>query len=191
MITRAPCSANCSAMARPMPCAAPVMSTILLSKFTSSPMDWRRNPVRGASATWGFAGRSIRESQVADAPRTAPLTNHTHPMRFAVADKHRTIAVNKHAVRTRHFACERIAIRSVAFLSCSRDEFNRHPAHVNHPDRMAFGVGQIDVAIRRDADAFRARERGEFRRAAIAGESFLARACDVMDRPSFHIQPIN
>src|SRR5262245_51130507 len=117
--------------------------------------------------------------------------NHSHAVSFAVADENRTVAVNKDAVRTRHLTRQRIAIRSVSFGAGSRDQFNRIFSNVNHPDRMAFGVGQIDVAVWRDAQTFRAGQRGELSRAAGSGESLLSSSRNVMNRSRLHIQPIN
>src|SRR5262245_50669755 len=117
--------------------------------------------------------------------------NHSHAVRFAVADENRTVAVNEDAVRTRHLTRQWIAIRSISFGAGSCYQFNRLFANVNHPDRMAFGVGQIDVAVRRDAQTFRAGQRGQLSRAAVARESFLSRSSDVMNRSRSHIQPIN
>src|SRR5262249_8036563 len=124
---------------------------------------------------------------------TARITdsNHPHAVRFAVADENRTVAVNKDAVRTRHLTRQRIAVRSVSFGAGSRDQFNRIFANVNHPDRMSFSVGQIDVAVRRDAQPFRAGQRGELSRAAVPSESLLSSSRDVMNRSRLHIQPIN
>src|SRR5262245_4945988 len=100
--------------------------------------------------------------------------NHSHAVRFAVADEDRAVAVNEDAVRTRHLARQRIAIRSVSFGAGSRDQFNCLFANVNHSDRMAFGVGQIDIAVWRDTQTFRAGQSGQPGRAAIPSESFLS-----------------
>ena len=117
--------------------------------------------------------------------------NHSHAVRFAVADENRSVPVDKDAVRTRHLTRQRIAIRPVSFGAGSRYQFNRLLANVDHPDRMAFGVGQIDVAVRRDAQTFRAGQRGQLSRSSVASESFLSCSRDVMNRSRLHIKPIN
>src|SRR5262245_20314360 len=148
--------------------------------------------LRGSAASGrerGLSKRFVDGSSLATARGTD--TNHAHAVGFAVADENRTVAVNKDAVRTRHLTGQRIAVRSVSLGAGSRDQFNRLFANVNHPDLMAFGVGQIDIAVRRGTQTFRAGERGQLGRAAFASESFLPSSRDVMDRSRFHIQPIN
>src|SRR5262245_49262544 len=131
----------------------------------------------------GRRSRLLMGARLATARGADP--NHSHAVSFAVADENRTVAVNKDAMRTRHLTRQRIAIRSVSFGPGSSDQFNRLFANVNHPDRMAFGVGQIDVAVRRDAQTFRAGQRGQLGCAAVASESFLSRSRDVLNRSRF------
>lgn len=90
-------------------------------------------------------------------------------MIFAVPDEDSAIAINKDSVRTRQLALQRLAVRPVSALSRAHDKFNRSLFPINHADAVTFGVREINVPIRRDADALRAGQRRPFRRSAIAG----------------------
>src|SRR5215813_1633817 len=117
-------------------------------------------------------------------------------MSLAVAHEYYVIAINEDAMRPRHPASQRVAIltstvRLAASLSRAGDQFNRHFTNINHPDRVAFGVRQINIAVRSDAQSLGAGQCGQLRRAAVAGESLLPRPRHVMNRSGLHVQTIN
>lgn len=102
-------------------------------------------------------------------------------MRFAVADEDAAVFVDEDAVESRHFALERVAIGAVAFFTGAGDQFEVTGFGVDHSDGMAFGVGEEDVSVRVDGDAFGAFEGGGACGAAVAGEAAGAGAGDVVD----------
>ena len=109
-------------------------------------------------------------------------------MRLAIAHVDVTGGViDKNAVRPAHGAFERIAVRAVAFFARSRDQSQgrRLRGKVDRADGVALGVGQVNVALRTDADALGTGERRFFGRAAVAGESLFAGAGDVADFAGF------
>src|SRR5215813_13458964 len=117
-------------------------------------------------------------------------------MSLAVADEDDVVAIDKNSVRPGHPASQRVAIltpvvRVAASLSRAGNQFNRHFTNINHSDRMAFGVGQINIAVWRDTQTFRAGQRGQFSRAAVAGAAFLSYSRHVMNLSGLHIQTIN
>src|SRR4030095_2161785 len=62
----------------------------------------------------------------------------------------------------------------------------RPGVNFKHWDEIVFGVGEINVAVRRDAHAFRTGKRCLKRRTAIAGETLLPRAGNSMDDTRRH-----
>ncbi len=102
-------------------------------------------------------------------------------MRLAVADEDAAVFVDEDAVEACHFALERVAVGSVAFFAGAGDEFEVAGFGVDHSDGMAFGVGEEDVSVGVDGDAFGAFEGGGAGGASVAGEAAGAGAGDVVD----------
>src|SRR5262245_25316452 len=112
-------------------------------------------------------------------------------MVLAVADENRTGGIDIDTVRPRQPALERVAVWPVAFLARASDQFQRTLANIDHADAVALGVSQINIAIGCDADAFGTRQRGLLRGPAVAGESLLSGAGDVLNGPFLQIHFIH
>src|SRR6266516_4384133 len=112
-------------------------------------------------------------------------------MVFAVADENGSVRVHEDSVRPRQSAFQRIAFRAVAAFAITRHQFNGSLANVDHADAVTFGIGEIDLPIRRDADSLRSGESRLLCGTAVARETFLSRASNVMDHASRPVEPVN
>src|SRR5687768_2471639 len=118
----------------------------------------------------------------------ARLLYHTHAVRFGIANIHRAVFVHEHTMRADHLALQWIAFGPVTLLAGAADDINDSALRIDHADRMAFRVCQVDATIRPDADAFGPGQRCLLGRPAVAGEAGLAGARDVLQRAGFHVE---
>src|SRR5207247_9614845 len=109
----------------------------------------------------------------------------------AVADENGSVRVPADSVRPRQSALQRIAVRAVAAFASARYQFNGSLANVDHADAVTFGIGEIDLPIRRDADSLRSGQSRLLCRTAVAREPFLTGAGNVMDRACLQVEPVN
>ena len=109
-------------------------------------------------------------------------------MGFAVADIDAAVFVGVDAVGAGHFAFEGVGGGAVAFFAGAGDEFDVAGFGVDHADGVAFAVGEPDVALCVDGDAFGAGEGGFFGGAAVSGEAAFACAGDVVDEAGFEVE---
>src|SRR5881396_3046812 len=108
-------------------------------------------------------------------------------MVFAVADENGSVRVHKDAMRSRQSAFQRIAFRAVATFAGARNHFNGSLANVDHADAVTFGICEINLPSRRDADSLGSGESRLFCRTAITREPFLSSAGGVMDRAGLQV----
>src|SRR5258706_7794411 len=112
-------------------------------------------------------------------------------MRFAVPDKNTAVGIDEYSVGPVQLAAERITIGAVATFASAGDEFDCPGLHVYFPNRVTFGVGQIDIAVGTNAEAFRAGEGCLIRRAAIPGEPGPSSAGHAVHDPVLEVEFIN
>src|SRR5262245_50523667 len=103
-------------------------------------------------------------------------------MVFAVAHVDGTVGIDENPVRASQVAFQWVGFRTVAAHARAGDEFHRALFHLEHPDGMAFGIGEVNVPVGSKAEAFWAGKRGGPGRTAIAGKSLRARAGNVVER---------
>ena len=108
--------------------------------------------------------------------------NHPNPISIAVPNEKRSIVVHKNTMRPRELAGERTMVLPISTDACARNEFNGSARDSDHPDGMAFGIGQVNIPVRPHREAFWPGKLRFFRRPPIASESLFAGAGDVMNR---------
>jgi len=115
-------------------------------------------------------------------------SQHSNAVSFAVTDENGPILVGKYAVRPVQGAVQRVAIRSVAFCAGAGDQHDPARAGFNHPDGMAFSIGQPDVPVRTDRNALGSAERRRPRGPAVSGKTGLTCAGHPMDFAGLEIE---
>src|SRR4051794_30470627 len=94
-------------------------------------------------------------------------------------------------MRARQLASQWIAVRPVTFLAGAGLKIDGATHGIDEANTVAFSVGQINLSIRADTQALGAGKRRQLCRAAIAGETLLAGAGNVVDCLSFQIQLVD
>ena len=133
------------------------------------------------SRTGAKGGRKL------EAYTTLSLAEDADFVGLAVADVDAAVFVGVDAVGAGHFAFEGVGGGAVAFFAGAGDEFDVAGFGVDHADGVAFAVGEPDVALCVDGDAFGAGEGGVFGGAAVACEAAFAGAGDVVDEAGFEV----
>ena len=101
-------------------------------------------------------------------------------MIFRVADEEGVVGVDPDTMGAVEAGGERrIAVGAVGGLAGADEGGDDLRARVDGADGVVLGVDEINAAVSAEREALRAVERGELRGAAVAGETFLARAGDV------------
>src|SRR5882672_10460355 len=115
-------------------------------------MDWgrRRAAGQGGRGKWRVQCLSYEWRFLFVRPEDA------YALRFAVADENGAVGIHKDPVRPGELAFERVAGGAIAARAGAGDEGNGAAFHINHADDMILGIGEIDIAVGRNGEAFRA-----------------------------------
>lgn len=98
------------------------------------------------------------------------------------------IDIDKDAVESGQTALERIAIRAVPFLSRAGHELDLTGLDIDHPNAVAFRVGQPGISIFVQGNPLGAFELRQLGRPAMAAKAALARSGDVLDDAALHVE---
>src|SRR5690349_17842813 len=112
-------------------------------------------------------------------------------MVFAVADEDGPVGIDKYAVRARQPAVERIPVQAVAAFASAGDHFDGLFAGVDAADAVTFGVREIDVAIRRNADSLWPGQCRFLCGTTVSSEPAFSRPGDAMDRACLQVELVN
>ena len=102
-------------------------------------------------------------------------------MGFAVTNVNPAVGIGIDPVGSAHLAFERISISPVTFFPGPGDQFDPARPRIDHPDRVAFAIGEPHIAGRIDADAFGAAQSGFEGGPAMSGKASFAGSGDVVD----------
>lgn len=114
-----------------------------------------------------------------------------YSMILAVTDVDVAFAVTIDAMRSCGAATSGSTIRAIAFLAVADQRFDHAALLSNDANRVALGVGQIDVARWSERDALWSGERCRFGRATVADVARLTSPCEVMQRTRFQVYAID
>ena len=109
---------------------------------------------------WGIWGQTPNSctSEFGVCPQISHISNlqleHANAVILAVANVDRP-ALNKHAVRTSEFACERTAFRAIASLSVAHHSRNSAAVKVDAPNDVILRIGNVETLVGGVRDAFR------------------------------------
>ena len=112
-------------------------------------------------------------------------------MRFAVADKDCSVRVHENPVGPRHATFQRSSSRTVTSFASSGDQFQGSLGDIDHPHRVAFGVGEVYVSVGSNTQTLWSGESRLFRRTIVSSEAFLTRARGVMNYSGPEIEFVN
>ena len=84
----------------------------------------------------------------------AARRNYTDSVVFAVTDVDQSTPRGEDSVRPRELALERITVRTIAALASAGNEFDLAVLKIYATNRMAFRIGEVNILVGADADAF-------------------------------------
>src|SRR5688572_1824323 len=90
-------------------------------------------------------------------------------------------------MRTIQLAGRGRSVGAVAFFTGPYKELDRAGYGIDIPNRVGFGVGNVDDAAGPDGDGLGAGKRGRFGGAVVPGETFLTGPGDVVKREAVHV----
>src|SRR5437016_196332 len=112
-------------------------------------------------------------------------------MRFTVPDKDCSVRVHENPVGPRQPTIQRGAFGAVTSFAGSGDQFHGFVSDIDHSHGVAFRVGEVNVSVGTNTQAFWSGESCLFRRTAVSSESFLTGARDVMNCSGRGIEFVN
>ena len=100
-------------------------------------------------------------------------------MVLGVPDVHGSIPIDEHPVRPRQGAARRILLPAVSLRPGPSHDIDVARARLDPPDRVALGVGEVDVPVGCEGDALRPRQGCSNGGAPVAGVARTARPGDM------------
>src|SRR5204863_7771524 len=91
----------------------------------------------------------------------------------------------------RHPTLQRGAVWTVTSLASSGNQSQSFVGDIDHPHRMALGVGEVYVSVGGNTQTLWSGESRLFRRTTVSSETFLTGARDVMNRSGPEIEFVN